>query len=435
MSGIQNRKRRSNSFMKQSFALIDCNNFYASCERVFNPALNNKPIVVLSNNDGCVVARSNEAKQLGIPMGAPFYQYRHLCEKYGVQVFSSNYSLYGDMSVRVMKSLALLCNTMEVYSIDEVFLKVPMMAASDLIAYGEDIREKIQRWTGITVSVGFAPTKTLAKIANEIAKKQAWNGVLALMEAKQREFLLTQLPVESIWGVGHRLAERLKSMGIFNAKQLHDSDVKTMRRCFSVMMERTIYELRGLPCFELESFSARKQIRSTRSFGRAVTELSELEEAISYYAIRAGEKLRAQQSKVRSLYVYLRTNPFREQDEQYRQGYLHSFITPTQDSRKIIAAAKSALQHIYRPGLRYYKAGIILTDLINDSVVQSDLFAPQETPKDIQLMQVMDHINQRLGANTVFPLAQGFKQDWRMKSDLRSPAYTTRWDELLVVKA
>lgn len=417
--------------MKTYFGLIDCNNFYASCERVFNPALNNKPVVVLSNNDGCIVARSNEAKALGIPMGVPFYQYRELCKKYGVYVFSSNYALYGDMSARVMKSLALLCQHLEIYSIDEAFIRVSNLSDQELAEYGQHLRNKVQQWTGLTVSIGFAPTKTLAKIANNIAKKQVWHGVLSLTDEKQRSHFLSQLSVDMIWGIGSRLAEQMKSIGIFTAKHLYDSDVKMMRKKFSVMVERIIYELRGVSCLNLENFSPRKQIRASRSFGRTVTELSELEEAISYYAVRACQKLREQRSKVRSIYVFIRTNSF-SQEKQYRQGYFQSFIMPTQDTRVVIAAAKECLKRIYQSGFRYHKAGIILTDLIDERLQQPDLFASCESAKQIQLMKVMDTINHKMGEHTLFPLAQGVKKEWLVRSDRRSPRYTTNWDELVI---
>lgn len=363
--------------MNTLFALVDCNNFYASCERVFNPKLEGKPIVVLSNNDGCIVARSNEAKQLGIPMGAPFHQWNKLIKEHSVHVFSSNYEFYGDMSHRVMTILEHFCPDIERYSIDEAFLSLSGLAWKDLSDYTSEIRQTIKQWTGLPVAIGFAPTKTLAKVANYIAKKKTPTGIYDLCDKAKQDEILADFPVEELWGVGSRIAARLKNFDIHTAKELRDFDQKTLRKEFSVVMERLIQELRGISCLPLESVQPRKQIMSSRSFGNLLTELESIEEAISHYAAKACIKLRSQKSRAGGIYVFLHTNHFRENEKQYGNCITLNFLEPTSDSSYVIKMAKEGLRKIYRKGYRYHKAGLMLLDISSTTIKQHDFFIPR----------------------------------------------------------
>jgi DNA polymerase V len=416
------------------FALVDCNNFYASCERVFNPKLEGKPLLVLSNNDGCVIARSNEAKQLKIPMGAPFFQWKPFFIKHGAVWRSSNYTLYGDLSSRVMTSLSHFCPEIEIYSIDESFLQLDSFKRYDLVNYCKKIKLIVKQWTGIPVSIGIAPTKTLAKIANHIAKKKTFEGVFDLRDELVRDQVLTSFPVEDIWGIGRRIAKRIKEMGIETANQLRDSDPKNMRANFSVVMERLIQELRGISCLPLEEVQTRKQIMTSRSFGKPVMQLKELEEAISSYADRACYKLRQQKSRANGIYVFLHTNMFNEKDPRYANCITCHFPESSSHTGYIISFAKSCLREIYKKGYKYQKVGLMLLDLTNDNVTQYDLLSKSNAKKNDKLMETMDYINSKYGKNTVFPAANGFKQSWAMRANFKSPCYTTRWNELVRVK-
>jgi DNA polymerase V len=416
-----------------TYALIDCNNFFASCERVFNPKLENKPIVVLSNNDGCIVARSNEAKQLGIPMGAPYYQWKKLCDQYNVHVFSSNFELYGDMSDRVMASLEHFSTDIEIYSIDEAFLLLDGLTEKQLTQYATHIRHCIKQWTGLPVSIGIAPTKTLAKVANHIAKKQTKTGVFDLTRPAVQEVRLAQFPVQEIWGIGRKLTKRLNQLGIATAKELRDRDPHHMRQQFSVVMEKMVSELRGISCLPMEEVAARKQIISSRSFGRPVTALSDLEEAVSHYVAKACVRLRDQKSVAGEVYVFLHTNLFSATSMPYRNGGSSRLIVPTSDTRIISQEAKKCLATLFRPGYRYKKAGIMLLDLSPQSLTQQDLFTFTDNRSEL-LMQTVDRINDETGKNSVFFCAEGMKRDWQMKCDKRSPRYTTRWSELVNVR-
>ena len=417
------------------FALVDCNNFYASCERVFNPALEGKPIVVLSNNDGCIIARSNEAKRLGIPMGGSFYAQRDLCQKHAVQVFSSNYQLYGDMSQRVMDTLRAFVPDTEMYSIDEAFLCLDGFSGRDLVAYAMEIREKVKMWTGIPVSIGIAPTKTLAKVANHIAKKQTVTGVHSLLSPQEQDAALMGLDVEEIWGISSRWGAQLKERGIETAGQLRDENPKKIRQHFTVVGERIVYELRGFSCLPLEMrVSDRKNILSSKSFGKPVADLASLEEALFHYAARACVKLRLQQSRAQGIHVFVSTNPFRANEPQYRNGASFGFETPTGDTRLVIKAARHCLHAIYRSGYRYHKAGIMLLDVIPQSQEQQHLFVSSTPARSDRLMRVMDRINERMGKDTLFLAAQGIQRGWQMRCDSRSPRYTTQWKKLAVAQ-
>lgn len=417
------------------FALVDCNNFYASCERAFNPRLEGKPVVVLSNNDGCVVARSNEAKKLGIPMGAPFFKWKDMIYKNKVHVFSSNYELYGDMSHRVMTLLSQSCPDIEIYSIDEAFLILDGFNWQDLMTYAKTLRQNIKTWTGIPVSVGLGPTKTLAKMANSLAKNQTTEGVFTLCDEIIREQILSEYPIEKIWGVGRRLAERLSKFDINTAKDLRDSDPKLLRREFSVVMEKIVYELQGISCIGLESIQPRKQIISSRSFGKKITKLEELQEAVSHYAKIASLKLRNQKSVAASICVFLHTNLFNEKEPQYGNSATFRFPEPTADTSYIIRMAKKCLSHIFKSGYQYQKTGVMLLDLRPNTIKQYDLLTREAVQKNQSLLKTIDSINEMYGRNTIFYCAEGISRAWQMRNERLSPRYTTRWSELVEVKS
>ena len=414
------------------FALVDCNNFYASCERVFAPNLKERAIVILSNNDGCIVARSNEAKSLGIPMGAPIFKQKAVIKKHNVAVFSSNYQLYGDMSKRVMDSLNLFTPDMEVYSIDEAFLRLDYLQPRNLHEYCEIIREKVLQWTGIPVSIGIGPTKVLAKIANHVAKKQT-DGVFDIQCLQKQDEILKSLDVDKVWGIARSWSERLNSMSIYKASELRDASPPIIRKHLSVVGERILRELKGQSCIDLEAIQPKKNIMSSKSFGKPLTKKEPIEEALSNYAARACEKLRKQNSRAQAVHVFIQTNGFRETDRQYNNVITHTLTTPTSDTRIIIEAAKFCLSRIYKHGYRYKKTGIMLLDLIPISLEQKQLFVDFDHRPGDHLMKVVDHINKDHGPDTLFFGAQGVTRAWKMRCGSRSPRYTTQWDELLMV--
>ena len=415
------------------FALVDCNNFYASCERVFNPSLKKRAIVILSNNDGCIVARSNEAKDLSIPMGVPLFEQKAVIRKHNVAVFSSNYQLYGDISKRVMDSLGLFTPDMEVYSIDEAFLRLDYLQPRDLLEYCKIIREKILQWTGIPVSIGIGPTKVLAKVANHVAKKQTDAGVYDIRSQHNQDAILKSLNTNKIWGIARKWSERLNSMGIYKASELRDASPSIIRKHLSVVGERILRELKGQSCIDLENIQPRKNIMSSKSFGKALTKKEPIEEALSNYAARACEKLRKQNSRAQAVHVFIQTNGFREMDRQYNNAVTHTLTTPTSDTRIIIEAAKFCLSRIYRHGYRYKKTGIMLLDLIPASLEQKQLFVDFDHRQSDHLMSIVDRVNKEQGSDTLFWGAQGVNREWKMLCGLRSPRYTTKWDELLTV--
>jgi DNA polymerase V len=417
------------------FALADCNNFYVSCERVFNPSLENKPIVILSNNDGCIISRSNEAKALGIPMGAPVFKYHNLIRQQQIKCFSSNYSLYGDMSQRVMNSLQRLCPDIEIYSIDEAFLKLDNFSYYDLKAYLIDIRRKIKQWTGIPISIGLSSTKTLAKIANSYAK-QTLEGAYDLRDVKLRDSILKAFPIQAIWGIGRKLTEQLHRYGIETALDLRNANQKIIRQRFSVVVERIILELRGISCLELETIQPKKQIMCSRSFGNAVTTLAHLHEAISTYTARAAIKLREQKSKSQRIYVFITTNKNKLSAPQYTNSLICSLPSPTNDTRQLINIAKKAITKLYRTGFHYKKIGILLMDIISEQHYSHDFFIDPHCFQNTEaLMKTVDNINKTMGSNTLFFAAQGIKQPWVMRSEYRTPKYTTDWQEIITALA
>lgn len=418
---------------RRVIALVDCNNFYVSCERVFNPRLAGRPVVVLSNNDGCAVSRSDEAKALGIRMGSPWFKLKDLP---GLVGCSSNYALYADMSNRVMTILAGFSAGQEVYSIDECFLDLTGVPCGDLPQYGRQIRERVRLWAGLPVCVGFATTKTLAKLANHIAKKNpGFGGVcdLTAMDDPARADWFSRMEVGEVWGVGRRLTPRLAELGIRTVQDLKQADPAMLRSRFSVLMEKTNWELNGQVCLEMEEISPpKKQIMCSRSFGLPVTDLQGLEEAVSLYAERAAEKLRLGKSCAGSVQVSIQTSPFNPAVPFYGNSTRVSLSVPSDDTMQITRAALLGLGCIYRAGLRYQKAGVLLSELVPASSVQQDLFAGKADGRSKVLMGLLDRINRHMGRGTLHSARQGFTQPWRMKQEHKSPGYTTRWDELPV---
>ncbi len=419
------------------FALVDCNNFYASCEKLFRPDLKDTPVVVLSNNDGCVVARSREAKSLGIKMGVPVFQIKAEMQRHGILAFSSNYALYADLSSRVMRTLEEMAPRVEVYSIDEAFLDLTgIESAISLVEFGQQVRERIGHWIGITVCVGIAPTKTLAKLANHAAKKYpATQGVVDLTNPDRQRRLLALVPVDDVWGVGKRLSKRLNTLGITTALDLANASPRAIRDQFSVVLERTVRELNGESCIELEEIPpTKKQIVCSRSFGVKVTQFELLREAVCEYATRATEKLRKEQQQAKVMTVFIRTSPFKDNEPQYSNSASGELLIPSCDTRDFIELANHLLKRIWKDGFRYAKAGVMLSDFYDPGMFQPGLFDDVSTRSNSQqLMSVLDTINQS-GAGKVFFAGQGTKKDWSMKREHLSPAYTTRWDQLPRVK-
>jgi DNA polymerase V len=421
------------------FALVDCNNFYASCERVFQPRLEGQPIVVLSNNDGCVIARSNEAKALGIPMGAPYFKFEKMMRENGVRVFSSNYALYGDLSRRVVQVLARYAPAYEVYSIDECFLDFSGLS-QDLTGYAQEIARTTRQWTGIPVSIGIASTKTLAKIANRMAKKglSPTGPVLDWNHIADPGASLAAVPVEDVWGIAGRWGERLRALGIAHAGALREADPKRMRGEFGVVMERIVWELSGLSCLSLETVPPpRKQILTSRSFGEKVTCLDDLRAAVTRFAARAGEKLRAQGLSAQALCVFIHTSPFDPVGPHYSNAVTLAFDSPSQDSGLLIRTAGRGLERIYREGYAYQKAGVMLLDLVPVGMEQISLFTPEAADpiRSSRLMQALDQINRRHGRQSIRFAGEGLSNRWLMRTRLKSPNYTTRWEELPTVGA
>ncbi|MBD0261331.1 MAG: Y-family DNA polymerase [Tolypothrix sp. T3-bin4] len=402
------------------------NSFYASCEQAFNPALQGKPVVVLSNNDGCVIARSPEAKALGIGMAEPYFRVKPFCDKHRVAVFSSNYELYGDMSGRVMNVLANLTTALEVYSIDEAFLD---LSGFDLLGFDRhalEITLTVKKHTGIPVSVGVAPTKTLAKVANEYAKKHTKHGVKVLRGAAAIDEHLKITPLGDVWGIGHRTEDKLKLLGISTAWDFAQMDARIVRQQFGVVYERTLRELQGFPCLSLEDMQPKKNICSSRSFSRPVTAFGELEEAVSVYMSRAAEKLRAQNSYARGVMVFIHTNRFRVKEPQYGAVKVIELPNPSNNTPALVAAAKTALRRGFRQGFQNQKAGVFLLDLVQSDKRQFDLFTPEPDVRREKLMAAMDKLNRNYGRHQVFFGTVGLKHNWQMRCDRRSPRYTTR---------
>jgi DNA polymerase V len=424
--------------MKRAIALIDVNNFYVSCERVFNPKLKNKPVVVLSNNDGCAISRSNEAKALGVVMGAPWFKMQELVKQHGIIGLSSNYALYADMSNRVMTTLNDFSPNQEVYSIDECFLDLTGFNL-DLKAYGQEMRSRILRWTGLPVCVGVGSTKTLAKLANHIAKKQSqFDGVCNLNQLTEDELnkVFSNIEVGKVWGVGRRLASKLKALGINTVLDLKQADPEYLRGQFSVVMAKTVSELNGTVCIELEEIAPpKKQILSSRSFGHTVRDFNSLAESITLYMSRAAEKLRKQNSFAGSVHVYIRTSPFKFDEPNYSNGMTIPMPSPSDDSRQLVKIALWALKRIYRPGFNYAKAGVMLSEIVPKAGIQNDLFSQLAfNQKSEALMSAMDAINRKMGRESIKLASEGFKRPWQMRQNSKSLNYTTCWKGLIAAK-
>ena len=403
-------------------ALADCNNFFASCERALNPALEGVPIVVLSNNDGCVVARSAEAKLLGIPMGAPFFQVRRLCETHGVHVASSNFEVYGDFSARVMEALAEHARDLEVYSIDEAFMGFPAMGDAQALELGRRIRADVRARTGITVSIGLAPTTVLCKLANELCKRQPeLEGAFVMpSDAARRLELLRGIPVGDLWGVGKRTASLLRAHGLVTVADLSEVEPARIRSFAGVVGERLALEVRGTPCHGIdETATPRKSILSSRSFGQVITERADLAEALSHHAVRAAEKLRQDGLVAATLVAFARTDRHREDHEQHDAEAAVRLEPPTDDGRRLSAAVSQALDAMWVPGLRWKRAGVYLADLSSAQVTQPILpgFGPPEAPQRRRLMEVMDALNAQLGKDSVRLASTGFDRAWRPRAE------------------
>lgn len=421
--------------MASLFALVDCNNFYVSCERVFNPELIGKPVIILSNNDGCAVARSNEAKALGIKMAVPVFQIKDIIRDNGVQVYSSNYALYGDMSQRVMQTLTRFSPNLEVYSIDEAFLDLNGRQRTNLSDYGREIKETVEKWTGIPVSVGIAKTKTLAKLANQLAKKsKKANGVLDLSNSKYIDQALAAVTVGDVWGVGRKYAAFLKGKGIENALHLRDADDDFIKKRMGVVGLRLLNELRGVSCYPLEqSPSRRKSVTVSRTFREAITTIDELLEAVAAYVSRGAEKLRQEHSVAGVLIVYVMTNRFK--DDYYYRSVTLKLPVQTNGTLELIGYVHKGLREIYKKGGRYKKAGILLNDLSSETLIQANFFDTVNRPRAKKLMQAVDVINCEMGSGTIESGALGLShnQGWKTSFKRRSQSYTTHWDHLLEV--
>ena len=437
------------------YGLVDCNNFYVSCERVFNPSLRGKPVVVLSNNDGCIIARSNEAKALGIPMGAPLHLYKTLIKQNKIFTYSSNYTLYGDMSSRVMSVLNYFISNIEIYSIDEAFLNLKNFNIQSLQDEMFKIRERIYQWTGIPVSIGIGPTKTLAKLANKIAKKNSSKGVYILTVSTQLTHILSNMKLEDIWGVSKGWGNRLRSIGINNPGHLQQANPRQIRTLISVVGERIIYELRGQPCLALEEVNNKKSITVSRSFGNMINDKDSLKKALANYAARAAEKLRYQDSVCGGIYVFINSNRFREGDLQYSNSATINFDELTDSTTIIIEKSFKLLENLYRPKYNYKKIGVTLLGLkqkdngsSDNYIIQGSLFihnADQQIhmSRSCDRMKLIDNINTKMGKMTIFHGSQGVIKNsrniksepdkWRMRSCYKSPFYTTNFDDILKV--
>jgi len=417
------------------FAIVDGNSFYASCESVFRPDLRGCPICVVSNRDGNIVARSKEAKALGIPDLEPYFKVEHLLKKHNVHVFSSNYALYGDLSNKMVSTLREYAADVEVYSIDEVFLTpVEHLFGNDLVSYGRLLKDVVWREVRIPVGVGIASTKTLSKLANRAAKKiPKLSGVCVVQTEAQREWLLKHAAVKDIWGIGSRISARLNALGIYSGWEFSKQNPKYIRRHFGVTLERTLNELNGVSCLELEDAPPpKKQIFCTRSFGEKTAVLEDILQSTSHYAARAAEKLRLQNSKSGAIYVFLQTSPFGSDLVFF--SVTVQFPYPTDDSRLIVNGAISAIKAIFKPGHLYSKSGVGLVDITSNAHRQVDMFTPGQTARDDTLMGVIDKVNQKWGRGTLFLAAEGVHRSLAMKQNRLSPRYTTSWSDIPIVK-
>lgn len=417
------------------FALIDCNNFYASCERVFRPDLNGKPMVVLSNNDGCVIARSDEAKALGIPMGAPAFGYEKQFQQHGIEVFSANFALYGDMSQRVMTILSDYSPEIEIYSIDEAFLKLKGFELFNLQEYGAEMRNRVKKWTGIPISVGIAPTKALAKVANRIAKKYVneTGGTYIIDSEEKRIKALKWLKIEDVWGIGRQHSKRLHTMDVRTAYDFTQLEDRFVKRQMAITGLRLKHDLQGIPTLDLEEVQLKKSIATTRSFEENYTEFDQLAERISTFAVSCAEKLRKQNSCCNSIMVFIRTNRHRENLPQYSRNIVVKLPFPTNSSIELTQFAMQALRCIYKQGYAYKKAGVVVQDFSQENGLQQNLFK-NRNEKHIPLMEVIDKMNAQFGQQKIRLAAQDTQRVWKMKQERLSPRYTTRISDIITIK-
>lgn len=416
------------------FALVDCNNFYASCQRAFEPHLRNKPVVILSNNDGCVIARSNEAKALGIPMGAPAFEYKTLFEQNNVSVYSSNYALYGDMSSRVMNILARYSPEIEIYSIDEAFLKFKGFELFDLDQLGLDMQRTVTKGTGIPVSIGFAPTKALAKVANKIAKKypERTQSVYAIDTEEKRIKALKWTKIEDVWGIGRKHTKRLQAKNIHNAYQFTQLSDDWVRKEMAVVGLRLKHELEGKPTLDLEEPKNKKMIATTRSFEKAMTKLEDISERVATYTASCSEKLRKQDSHCNMIMVFVQTNYFRKDQPQYSRNIVINTDFPTNSTIELNHYAQVGLKAIFREGYHYKKAGVIVMGLTPNNETQLSLFNTSN-PKHQPLMSVIDKMNKSYGTNKIKFANQSLGRQWKMKQEKLSKSYTTRLNEVITI--
>ena len=429
---------------KQLFALVDVNNFYVSCERVFAPKLEDVPMVVLSNNDGCAVARSAEVKALGVKMGTPWFQMKDLAKQHGIQAYSSNYTLYGDMSGRVVEVLKTFTPNLEVYSIDESFLRIETVLKSyaDPTSMGQIIKEKVRDTTGLPVCVGIGASKTLAKLANHLAKKNPqFAGVCDISTMPKEVFYqwMAETSVGEVWGIGRQLTKKLKALQIDSIFDLLETSPQLMRQQFGVVVERICYELRGVSCLELEEVApVKQQIVSSRSFGKPVASMEQLAESVATHVARGAEKLRSQKSVTGALTIFIQTNPHKPFEPQHHQSVTVALASPSDNTLTLTSTALKGLKQIYKAGFKYKKAGVMFNLLADKPTVQQSLFDDMEVRgKSAGLMKAMDSINSRFGNAVIRTAVAGTKetkQDWQMRSGNKSPNYTTQWDELPVVR-
>ena len=421
--------------LEQSIALVDCNSFYASCERIFNPKLLGKPIVVLSNNDGCIITRSNEAKQLGIKMGEPYFKAKKIIEENNVKVFSSNYSLYGDISQRVMEILLGFSPDVEIYSIDEAFLSFKGFKNYELSKYCKYIKKTINQWVGIPVSIGIGSTKTLSKIANHLAKKNdQYEGVCVLKEKKLVDEALNKTEIGEVWGIGKRISKFLRKHNVYTAKQFACLNRNWVRKNIGLFGEKTQLELQGVSCLDVDlTTTSKKSCCVSRSFSRPIEKVEELKESIANYGSRVAEKIREESLIAQSMSVFVLTNYFNKREKQYSNSVKLQLDYPTNNSMLIVKKAVEGIDRIFRQGYRYKKAGIILYELHNSSSVKGLL--DYDRSRSESLMKSLDEINYRYGNSTLKIAAEGIQKDWRMQRKKISPCYTTRFNEIMVVKS
>jgi DNA polymerase V len=425
MSSIQRTRK---------LALVDCNSFYVSCERLFNPRLRKKPVVVLSNNDGCIISRSNEAKALGIKMGEPYFKAKDIIVKNKVEVFSSNYSLYGDLSRRVMRTLKRFNSEIEVYSIDEAFLDLSNFPDQDVEKIGKEIRETVLQWTGIPTSIGVAKTKTLSKIANHIAKKKI-SGVTSLIGIENIDPILEKIDINDVWGVGRQLTKFYQKNGIYNAKQLKNKSNTWIKKFSNVLGSRTSMELRGIPCINLETTQAkRKSCVVSRSFGKRIKKFQELKEAVADYCLNASEKIRSESLVAKAITVFVRTSPFQRNFRYYSNTKTIDFPIATNNSIEVVKAAVSILETVFKNGYQYQKAGVMLTGLRNDDG-RKNLFSSEKDEKINSLMRSIDSTNYRYGRSTLSLASAGVQKKWNMKREYSSKIDTSDFYSLPKIKA